>query len=258
MTIEHSVAGNDLGDEVETLLFLHGLGGDHTNWAPQLEAFGEQRRCISWTMPGYGDSTAVEPMTWTALAAAATTLLDRYDVDRATVIGLSMGGMVAQQFAVDHADRLDRLVLVATSPSFGRPGTDFAEKYLASRYEPLDRGETPADLAPAVVEGLLGPRPHADAEANCIASMSRISSDAYRRALQCLVTWAFDDQLHRIETPTLCIAGADDRTAPVASLQRLVDGIDGARLEVVDDCGHLVNLDRPAEFNAMLSEFLDV
>lgn len=257
LKIEHTVVGTGLGAEVETLLFLHGLGGDHTNWHPQLEPFGATRRVISWTMPGYGESDAVEPMTWSTLADSAVELLDRYEVERATLVGLSMGGMVAQQFAVDHPHRVERLVLVATSPSFGRPGSDFAEKYLASRYKPLDDGKTPADLAPAVVEGLLGPDPHPDAEANCIASMSRITSDAYRRALGCLVTWAFDDQLHRIDAPTLCVAGADDRTAPVSSMQRLTDGIDGARLEVIEACGHLVNLDKPLEFNALLSEFLD-
>ena len=250
--IEHVAVGS--GDE--TLVFLHGLGGDHTNWIPQLDAFSDWYRCISWTMPGYGDSTPVEPMTWAALADAVVALLDEHAVEAATLVGLSMGGMVAQQFAVDHPARLRDLVLVATSPSFARPGSDFAEKYLASRYEPLDRGETPAGLAPAIVDALMGPDPHPDAPANCLASMSRITSDAYRRALACLVTWAFDDELHRIDARTLCIAGADDRTAPVASMQRLTDGIAGARLEVIDDCGHLVNLDRPAEFNRLLADFL--
>lgn len=254
--IEHTDVGPPAAAAAPTpLLFLHGLGGDHTNWAPQLDEFQATRRCVSWTMPGYGDSTPVEPMTWTALAEVAVRLLDQLDIAQAIVVGLSMGGMVAQQLAADFPDRVDRLVLVATSPSFGRAGSDFADRYLAARFEPLDAGQTPADLAPAVVDGLLGPEPHGEARDNCITSMSRISSDAYRRALGCLVTWAFDDQLHRITTPTLCIAGADDRTAPPASLQRLADGITDSRLEVLDRCGHLVNLEQPAAFNALLSDF---
>lgn len=239
------------------LLFLHGLGGDWSNWTPQLEHFGIDYRCLSWTMPGYGDSAPLDPMDWSSLADSAVALLDHYGIDKATLVGLSMGGMVGQQLAVNHPDRLDGLVLVATSPSFGRPGrSDFAEQYLASRYEPLDAGKTPADLAPAVVDTLMGPDPHPAAPVNCLASMSRISSDAYRRALECLVTWAFDDELHRITAPTLCIAGADDTTAPVASMQRLVDGIDGAELAVIESCGHLVNLERPDEFNGLLAPFL--
>ena len=252
--IEHAAAGS--ADD-PAVLFMHGLGGDWSNWAPQLDRFSIDYRCLSWTMPGYGESTPLDPMHWSALADAAVVLLDHYEIERATLVGLSMGGMVAQQFAVDHPDRLDGMVLVATSPSFGRPGhSDFAEKYLASRYKPLDEGKTPADLAPGVVEMLMGPDPHPDAPPNCIASMARITSDAYRRALECLVTWAFDDELHRIATPTLCIAGSDDATAPVASMQRLTDGIDGAELAVIEACGHLVNLERPDEFNSLVADFL--
>lgn len=252
--IEHVAVGSA---EDSALVFLHGLGGDWSNWRPQLDQFASNYRCLSWTMPGYGDSAAIAPMDWPSLADAAVALLDHYDITKATLVGLSMGGMVAQQFAVDHPDRLDKLVLVATSPSFGRPGrSEFAEQYLASRYAPLDAGKTPADLAPGVVEILMGPDPHPDASANCIASMSRITSDAYRRALECLVTWAFDDQLQRIAAPTFCIAGADDATAPVKSMQRLADGVAGAELAVIEACGHLVNLDRPAEFNTLLQGFL--
>jgi len=253
--IEHIAAGDGDGDE--TIVFLHGIGGDCSNWQPQLATFADRYRCLSWTMPGYGESTSIQPMTWPALADAVVSLLDEHSVEAASLIGLSMGGMVAQQFAVDHPDRLRDLVLVATSPSFGRPGrSDFAEQYLASRYQPLDRGETPADLAPGIVDGLVGPDPHPDARANCIASMSRITSDAYRLALACLTTWAFDDQLPRITARTLVVAGADDRTAPVSSARRLADGIDGARLEIIERCGHLVNLERPDEFNRLLDHFL--
>lgn len=252
--IEHRVVGS--GDR--TVLFMHGLGGDWTNWQPQLDAFGTDHQCISWTMPGYGESQPIDPMTWPALADQALALLAAYDADptTTTVVGLSMGGMVAQQLAADHPDRLDQLVLVATSPSFGRPNSDFADKYLKQRYDILDAGKTPADLAPAIVEGLLGSDPHADAAANCLASMSRITSDAYRAALACLVTWAFDDQLERITAPTLCIAGAEDTTAPVASMQRLVDGIARSGLSVIDSAGHLVNLERPTEFNELLATFI--
>lgn len=257
-TVEAGVEHVAVGDpSAPALVFLHGLGGDWSNWIPQLEHFAADYHCLSWTMPGYGESTALDPMNWSSLADAVVALLDHYAIDTATLVGLSMGGMVAQQFAVEHPQRLRDMVLVATSPSFGRPGrSDFAEQYLASRYEPLDAGKTPADLAPAVVETLMGPDPHPDAPANCVASMSRITSDAYRRALECLVTWAFDDELHRIEAPTFCIAGADDATAPVKSMQRLVDGIDGAELAVIEQCGHLVNLDRPTEFNHLLGQFL--
>lgn len=245
------------GEGEDTLLFLHGLGGDWTNWRPQLDEFSDRFRCIAWTSPGYGASPPLEILNWTTLANAAVGVLNAEEIDAAIVVGLSMGGYVAQQMAADHADRVARLVLVATSSAFGGRDADFKKQYLASRLAPLDDGRTPADLAPDVVEMLLGPEPDVRARANCIASMSNITADAYRRALECLITWDFDDRLGEISAPTLCVAGSDDRTAPVKSLSRLASRIPDARLEVVERCGHLVNLDRPDEFNALLGTFVD-
>ncbi|MEM7094579.1 MAG: alpha/beta fold hydrolase [Actinomycetota bacterium] len=255
--IEHVVVGPDPGDRIvkpwpEALLFLHGLGGDWTNWLPQLDHFGRRHRCISWTMPGYGESEPIDPMNWSGLAAAAVRLLDRYAIGRATIVGLSMGGMVAQQFAVDHPDRVERMVLAGTSLSFGRPGSDFAEKYLAMRYGPLDAGQTPADLAPSIADGLLGSSPAEGARANAIASMSRITDPAYRRALECLVTWDFADQAKRIEVKAMCVAGDEDQTAPFSSAERLAKAIPWAELAKVEACGHLINLEQPEAFNQLV------
>lgn len=250
---EHAIAG----DGTETVLFLHGLGGDWTNWKPQLTELSNKRQCISWTMPGYGDSPSLKKMSWEALADAAVRLLDVAEVDAATIVGLSMGGYVAQQIAFDHPKRVERLVLVATSATFGRPGdASFKKEFLATRHAPLDDGKTPADLAPGVVDALLGSKPHRSARKNCERSMSRISTDAYRQALGTLVTWDSRKQLSKINVPTLCIAGDEDRTAPVASLERLAASIDGARLEVIEQCGHLVNLEQPRAFNRVLGDFL--
>lgn len=250
---EHAIAG----DGTETVLFLHGLGGDWTNWKPQLTELSAKRRCISWTMPGYGDSPPLKTLSWSALADSAVRLLDIAEVDAATIVGLSMGGYVAQQIAFDHPKRVERLVLVATSATFGRPGdASFKKEFLATRQAPLDEGKTPADLAPDVVEALLGSKPHRSARKNCERSMSRISPEAYRRALSTLVTWDGRKQLSKIQVPTLCVAGDEDTTAPVASLERLAASIGGARLEVIEKCGHLVNLEQPRAFNRVVSEFL--
>lgn len=258
MTDQALAAHRVVGDGPATILFLHGLGGDWSNHTPQLDEFGSDYRCVSWTMPGFGDSPALSALTWSALADSAVALLDAVGADSATVVGLSMGGYVAQQVALDHPDRVNGLVLIGTSSAFGRPGDDtFKTKFLAVRHAPLDEGKTPADLAQIVVDGLVGPDPHPDARTNCIASMTRISTDAYRQALACLVTWDVRDRLHEIDTPTLCIAGSDDKTAPVSSLERLAAAIDGATVEVIDQCGHLVNLERPAEFNSVLRTFLN-
>jgi len=246
-----------VGDGDPTLLFLHGLGGDQTNWQPQFDEFSADYRCVAWTLPGYGVSPPIDALTFPNLSDMLVRVLDDVGAEQVSVVGLSMGGYIAQQFAADHEDRLDRLVLAATSAQFGRGSDSFREKYLAARRKPLNDGKTPADLAPAVVLALLSEDAPPSAVANAVASMSRISVDAYRDALECLVSWNFVDYLHEIEAPTLCLAGADDATAPEAAMAALADGIPNARLEVIDNCRHLMNLDRPKEFNRLLRAFLN-
>jgi 3-oxoadipate enol-lactonase len=246
-----------VGEGRSTLLFLHGLGGDHTNWQPQIADFAADYRCIAWTLPGYGMSPAIESLTWPNLSDLLVRVLDDVGVNRATVVGLSMGGYIAQQFAADHDDRVDRLILAATSSQFARGSALFAEKFLAARLKPIDDGDTPAGLAPKVVRGLLSDDAPKQAYVNGVASMSRISADAYREALRCLVTWNFTQYLDEITAPALCLAGADDSTAPVAALKALADGLPNARLEVIERCNHLMNLDRPTEFNRLVRQFLE-
>lgn len=245
------------GEGRSTLVFLHGLGGDHTNWQPQFTAFADEHRCIAWTLPGYGASPPVPAMTWSNLSNALARVLDDVGVGRATVVGLSMGGYIAQQFAADYDDRVERVVLAATSSHFGRGSADFAESFLAARLAPLENGDTPADLAAEIIQGLLSDDAPESAAANATASMSKISAGAYREALRCLVTWNFTDYLHEISVPALCLAGAEDRTAPVAAVQALADGLPDARLAVIENCNHLMNLDRPDEFNQLVREFLE-
>ncbi len=245
-----------VGEGDGALLFLHGLGGDHTNWEPQVAEFSASHRCVAWTLPGYGASPSMASLTWPKLSAMLVRLLDHIGLERVHVVGLSMGGYIAQQFAVDYPDRVDRLVLAGTSAQFGRGNASFIERFLAARLAPLDDGATPADFAAEVVTALLSANATSTAVANAVASMSKISADAYRSALACLVTWSLVDRLHEIQAPTLCIAAADDRTAPVAGLEELATGIPDARLEVIANCQHLMNLDRPDAFNHLLHNFL--
>ena len=115
-----------VGEGHRTLVFLHGLGGDHTNWQPQIGEFSSDYRCIAWTMPGFGISPPIDAFTWPNLSDLLARVLTDAGEKTATIIGLSMGGYVAQQFAADHDDRVDGLVLAATTSQFGRGSKSFA------------------------------------------------------------------------------------------------------------------------------------
>lgn len=238
------------------VLFLHGLGGSAESWRPQLDRLGRTIRCVAWTMPGYGPSAPLGEMSIAGLARAAKDLLDDRRLDRVDVVGHSLGGFVAQELALSSPGRVRRLVLVATTAAFGRPGSRFNEEFLASRLRPVQEGRTPAELAPDLVDGLVGPDAGDGVRSAAIDSMAAISPRAYCQAVRALVAWDARDRLHAVTAPTLCIAGALDATAPVRAVERLCRAIPGASLEVVADCGHLVNLEQPAVFDRLLTDFL--
>ena len=151
LTPAHRIVG--IGPEA--IFYLHGVGGDRTSFDAQIGAGGPGFAHIAWDMPGYGDSAALPEMTFAALAEAALRLIDALHIERAHLVGHSMGGMIAQELVASHPDRVASLVLSATSPAFGKAGGDWQQEFLAARLAPLDEGKTPADLAPAIVEALV-------------------------------------------------------------------------------------------------------
>ena len=238
------------------LLFLHGLGGDRDSFAPQFERFTRAHECVSWTMPGYGSSTPLANLDFAALAAAAVGLLDEFRIDEAVVVGQSLGGMVAQEMAIGHPQRVAGLVLVATTSAFGKPGSRFNEEFLASRLAPMEAGATPADLAVGIVDSIVAEGASEACRAHAVASMGRIDAHGYRRSIECLVTWDGRSRLGEVTAPTLCVAGSEDSNAPVRAVERLASAIGGAESVVIPGAGHLVNLECPDAFNEQLAAFL--
>jgi len=245
------------GDRGEPVLFLHGVGGNAELWRPQLDALAPTHRCIAWNMPGYGKTTSPLPeMTFPALGAAAGRLLDRCGVASAHVVGHSMGGMVALEFAASFPERVRSLVLSGSSAAFGKSGGAWQAEFLAQRLEPLDEGRGMAGITEQVVDGLLGVEPDKAARAALVASMMAIPEAVYRAALQCLVTFDRRDALAGLRMPVLLIAGQRDRIAPPELMRRMAERIAGAQFVEIPGAGHLANLERPAAFNAPLATFL--
>ena len=238
------------------LVFLHGVGGDAGCWLPQLETFAEGYRAIAWNMPGYGGSAPLPAMTFPALANSLRWLLDQLDIERAPLVGHSMGGMVAQEFAAAFPDRVRSLVLVATSATFGRADGGWQRDFLARRLGPLDRGRTMADLAPDLIAGLVGDAPDPAGLAQAIRSMGSVPEATYRAALRCLLTFDRRDGLARLAVPALLLAGERDQTAPPALMERMAARMLRAQFLVLPGAGHLVNLEQPGRFNRALAEFL--
>ena len=239
------------------VVFLHGIGGDADSWLPELEALADRCRAIAWDMPGYCDSPALPEMTFPALAGALRDLLDELDIGRAHLVGHSIGGMVALEFAARFSGRVASLTLYATSPAFGKPDGDWQREFLKARLAPLDAGKRMAELAPSIVESLVGDDPDPEGIGRATAAMSRVPEAAYRAAMQCLVAFDRRDALPGIAVPTLVLAGEKDDNAPAAMMERMAAKIPGARFQVIPDAGHLAHFEQPAAFRTALKAFLD-
>ena len=255
MTGAAAPAWREQGAGRRAVVLLHGLGGNAGLWAPTLPALAGHR-VLAWDMPGYGASPPVEPG-FPALADALGRMLDAAGVERADIVGHSIGGMVALEFALAAPERVRSLTLYASPPAFGGRDPAFRERFLADRLAPLEAGRSLGEIAPAVVGRMLGDRPDPAAAPAAIAGMAAVPAAGYRAALATLVTFDRRADLGRLGMPCLVLVGEADPLAPSHVMQAMAKAIPGARMAVIAEAGHLAHLERPADFNAALTGFLD-
>lgn len=239
------------------VVMLHGVGGGKEAFRPQIQPLAEAGyRAIAWDMPGYGESPAIAPCDMAGLAAALVALLDRLDIERAALLGHSMGAMVALEAVARTPARVAALVLSAGSPAFGKPDGAWQQAFLRDRLGPLDAGGTMAEVAHRLVPSMVGEGFAPEGAALAASIMSRVPPATYRAALHALMGFDRRDALAGIGVPTLAIAGELDPAAPAAVMEKMAARIPGARYVLLPRAGHLANLEQPAAFNAAVLEFL--
>ena len=240
------------------VVFLHGIGGNRTNWHGQIERFGDRFCTVTWDARGYGASDdPPQTLTFSDYAYDLVRLLDHLKADRAHLVGLSMGGMIIQDFYGRYPERVATLALVDTSSGFASAPEEAKRDFLSRRLEPLERGLKPADTAPSVVEVLVAKNASTAVREQMRASMAALRTEPYKQALHAIVTTDFRPVLPRIQVPTLVIVGEEDTVTPPSASEFLVRNITGAALVKIPGAGHLTNLEKPEAFNAALESFLD-
>ena len=269
----------ELGTGDVAVFLLHGVGGRATAWDQTLPVLaGQGFRCIAWDAPGYGESPWVEPYTTRSLANALLELINSVGATRNVILGHSMGGLIAQEAVAMRATGIHGLILFSTSPAFGKPGGDWQQQFLTSRFAPLDAGLGLAGMAPALVKSMVAPAQIGDglgdmqgnvqgnvqgdaqrythAVMAAVKLMSSVPEATYRAALSAIVSFNRLDNLANIAVPTLCLAGEFDTNAPPAVMEKMASRIPNARYQCLAGVGHLGNLEAPDQFNAAVLAFL--
>jgi pimeloyl-ACP methyl ester carboxylesterase len=233
------------GERGPTLVLVHGSGGSAAVWAHQLDGLAGVARVVAIDLPGHGRSAGEAPATIAASVAVVRGLVEALDLPTVVLGGHSMGGAVAQAFALAHADRLAGLVLI---------GTGARLRVLPEIIDTLER-DHPAGVR-LVADLAVG----AGAPAGVKTSVHETTLAAPPRSLiaDFRACDAFDviADLGTIAVPTLVVCGAEDRLTPPKYADFLRQRIPGARLVVVPGAGHYVQLERPAETTAALRDFL--
>ncbi len=253
----------DTGDGVP-IVFVHEFAGDHRSWEPQVRFFSRRHRCITYSARGYPPSDVPESaLSYSQQRAAAdlAAVLDGAGIERAHVVGLSMGGFATLHFGLDYPERA--LSLVAAGVGYGAERTREAEFRQAA--EEAARGfETKGSRAFAEIYGSSAARVQFEAKdprgwrefVDQLAEHSPLGSANTMRGVQAKRPSLYDleDQLKRLALPTLIVAGDEDDNSlqPSIFLKR---AIPASGLLVLPKTGHTINLEEPDLFNRALAEF---
>lgn len=252
------LAVDEAGSGGHLIVFVHGIGGDRQSWAPQLAALGTDYHAVALDLRGYGDSDDFDgPMLIEDVCADIARVIEHFPTTRATVVGLSLGGMIVQEFYRRFPGHVHSLVLCSTNAGIAA-GLSAAQKreFVAQRTAPLLAGGEPADLLPAMRSVLFGEAPPAAALAAIEQSIGALRKATYLAAVEMMVGFDSADVYPRIAVPTLLIAGTRDQLIPLVQMQDMARTIPGAHLTVLDGAGHVLNLEQPDAFNHAVREFL--
>ena len=250
MTLDHRLSGPE---GAPVLVLSNSLGTTQALWERQLPTLVEGFRVLTYDHPGHGASTLpAQPCAVEELAHGLLELLDELGLERVSVCGVSLGGMVAAALALEAPERVERLVLTCTSSYLGPPDA-WLDRARTVRADGIDA------IADAVLARWFTPalaREDPATVARFRAMLTGIAPEGYARCCEAVGSWDARERISGIDAPTLVVAGADDPAIPVDHAELLASLIPDARLHVLERAAHLANVERSEAFNAAVLEHL--
>jgi 3-oxoadipate enol-lactonase len=249
--LHHVIDGPDDGP---VLLLGPSLGTSTDVWDRNVAGLAERVRVIRYDHRGQGRSPAPPgPYEIADLGRDVVALLDRLGIERASVGGVSLGGMTAMWLGAHAPERVDRLLPMCTSPYI--PDAPWAERSAAVR----GAGST-EPIADGVVANWLTPgyaREHPEAREWLRAQVVASPAEGYASCCGAIERMDLREDLRRIEAPTLVVSAADDPSTPPAHQELIAGLVPGARLAVIPRAAHLANVEHPDFVNELVLSHLD-
>ena len=240
------------------LVLLHGIGSNSGSWAGQLAALGGKRRVVAWDAPGYGRSSLLASRFPSAddYARALARFLDGLEIGRCSLVGHSLGALMAASFAGGNLDRVERLILVGCAAGYGADSDADYPETIRSRLADLDT-LGPAGLAEKRSARLLSGGASDDHRARVRRAMSEVTRAGYAAATHMLARADIFACAAAIEAPTLVLCGTADVITPEGGNRKIADAIGWARYRSLAGLGHACYVEGADAFNAAARDFLD-
>ena len=244
-------------------IFLHGIGGNRSNWVSQIKMLGKVLPCVSLDLRGYGDSEfGSKQSTIDFYCEDILSVMEVFKAEKVILCGLSYGSWIATSFAMRHSNALDGLILTGGCTGMSEADSIERESFRKSREVPLDLGKRLKDFAPDVVNILAGPNLSKFNRDLLIQSMSQISTKTYRDALICFTNPPEKLDFSKIKCPVLLMTGEYDILAPPNEIREVSNRIYNQNIEpdiqfeVLSDSGHVCNLEASSDYNNFMIKFV--
>jgi proline-specific peptidase len=235
--------------EGEPIIFSHGCMSDCSVWNSQIEFFSKKYKVITYDQRGHGISDKPKAdYSIETLSNDLYCLIQELNLEKVILVGHSMGGMTALTFALNHLDKVSKLVLVGTSAKMSFSGRIqlrnmlhiFSYESLARRMIDFQYYEPSEQVKEKALE----------------RAMKTPKFAAYECFTEFMKNYDIRDRIYEIKVPTLIIVGEKDTATPVEMSQDLNREIKGSKLQIIPDCNHMVMIDKPNELNEIIEEFI--
>lgn len=254
---KNDIEWRELGTTEEPILFLHAMAGSATAWQPQMQYFSGKYRPIAWDMPGFGKSL---PLPAEARMAETVNVLKDFisnvlKLEKLHLVGLSVGGMILQHFAVAHPELVKSLVILDSSPKFGLSGDMKPEEFIKPMIEGLEGDVSVAKFSDGMIRAIVGSSCSEQVKLNAIEYMSRATKQGLKLTTHLIGEHDAMNILPLISAPTMVMVGTEDKDTPPDYARAIANAIPDAEMVVIKKAGHLSNLENSLEVNQYLDIF---
>ncbi|MEO3998258.1 3-oxoadipate enol-lactonase [Mesorhizobium sp. CAU 1732] len=250
VVLHHEIRGRSDG---RVLVFSNSLGTDFRIWDAVVRTLGDDYRIVLYDKRGHGLSEATPaPYAMTDHVGDLAALLDHLGIEKAAVIGLSVGGLIAQGLAATRPDLVSALVLCDTAHKIG------TEEMWNARIDTVTTKGIAA-MADAILERWFTAAYRSADNADFVgytAMLTRTTVDGYAGTCAALRDADLTESTRALKLPVLCIVGDQDGSTPPDLVRSTADLIDGARFEIITGAGHIPCVEKPAETARLIGDFL--